>query len=35
MDSDNKGLLRYGWTYRDSLKRAAIMFQLYGIQMGV
>ena len=35
MDSDKKGLLRYGWTYRDRLKRAAIMFQLYGIRMGV
>jgi hypothetical protein len=34
MDSDKKGLLRYGWTYQDKHKLAALMLQLYGIKMG-
>jgi hypothetical protein len=34
MDSDKKGLLRYGWTYQNRHKLNALMWQLYGIQMG-
>ncbi len=34
MDSDKKGLLRYGWTYQNKYKRNHLMFQLYGIHMG-
>ena len=34
-ESDKVGLLRYGWTYRDKLKREALMFKLYGIRMGL
>lgn len=33
MDSDKKGLLRYGWTYQNKQKLAALMYQLYGIKM--
>jgi hypothetical protein len=33
MDSDKKGLLRYGWTYENKHKLAALMFQLYGVKM--
>jgi hypothetical protein len=33
--SDKIGLLRYGYTYQNAQKRAALMFQLYGIRMGV
>ena len=32
--SDKVGLLRYGYTYQNKQKLAAIMFQLYGITMG-
>jgi hypothetical protein len=35
MDSDKTGLLRYGYTYENKHKRAALMFELYGIRMGV
>jgi len=35
MDSDKNGLLRYGHTYENERKRAALMFRLYGIIMGV
>ena len=38
MDSDKSeklGLLRYGYTYQNAEKRAAMMFQLYGVRMGV
>jgi len=35
MDSDKKGLFRYGWTYLDKHKRARLMFQLYGVTMGL
>lgn len=35
MDSDKIGLLRYGYTYQNAVKRAALMFQLYGVRMGV
>jgi hypothetical protein len=35
MDSDKIGLLRYGYTYQNVQKRAALMYQLYGIKMGV
>jgi hypothetical protein len=35
MDSDKRGLLRYGYTYQNAAKRAALMFQLYGVRMGV
>ena len=34
MDSDKIGLLRYGYTYQNAAKRAALMYQLYGIRMG-
>ena len=35
MDSDKQGLLRYGYTYQnDTAKRAALMYQLYGVRMG-
>jgi hypothetical protein len=34
MDSDKTGLLRYGFTYQNAEKRAALMYQLYGIKMG-
>jgi hypothetical protein len=34
MDSDKTGLLRYGWTYENKYKLAALMFELYGIKMG-
>ncbi len=37
MDSDKTGkigLLRYGWTYQNAEKRAALMYQLYGVKMG-
>ena len=33
MDSDKIGLLRYGWTYQNKHKLAALMFELYGIKM--
>jgi hypothetical protein len=32
--SDKLGLLRYGWTYENKHKLAALMFELYGIKMG-
>ena len=35
MDSDKIGLLRYGYTYENAVKRAALMYQLYGVRMGV
>jgi hypothetical protein len=35
MDSDKSGLLRYGYTYQNPVKRAALMFELYGIRMGL
>ena len=38
MDSDKSdkiGLLRYGYTYQNKYKFAALMLQLYGINMGV
>lgn len=38
MDSDKsgkRGLLRYGWTYQNKYKLASLMFQLYGVKMGV
>ena len=38
MDSDKsckQGLLRYGYTYQNKHKLAAIMWQLYGVRMGV
>jgi hypothetical protein len=35
MDSDKTGLLRYGFTYQNAGKRAALMWQLYGVRMGV
>jgi hypothetical protein len=34
MDSDKTGLLRYGWTYQNKHKLAALILQLYGIKMG-
>jgi len=34
MDSDKRGLLRYGYTYQNEAKRAALMLQLYGVRMG-
>jgi hypothetical protein len=34
MDSDKRGLLRYGWTYENKHRLAAMMWQLYGIKMG-
>jgi hypothetical protein len=34
MDSDKQGLLRYGYTYQNAEKRAALMYQLYGVRMG-
>ena len=33
--SDKQGLLRYGYTYQNKHKLAAIMWQLYGVRMGV
>jgi hypothetical protein len=33
MDSDKTGLSRYGYTYQNKHKLAALMLQLYGIKM--
>jgi len=36
MDSDKSGkigLLRYGYTYQNKQKRAALMLELYGVRL--